>query len=278
MQARRPMWDIAVIVTPQHGKSWLSTARRLLWIVLLSIPGVAWILTAGDLEVYSGEAVPEGQVLYLLSKLFGLYAFVCMWAQIMYGLLGSDGRATLRVDHGHSFHKKLGTLVLGTVLVHLTLFLAAVSTRTHHFAVNYITPSFADGYYRSIITLGIFALILMAVAVGCAAARKRMPRIWIAGHRLTVLAFTLGFAHGISIGSETRSSPMLFLYFGMAATVVGVTAWRLWRAAAVCTARHFDSLWVPFDRTAAKGASDHTVADSFAEAAGAGPKTQSVKL
>jgi hypothetical protein len=202
-----------------------SFARRrpafaqVLTIILLSIPGVTWISSVGDITAYWQYEVPAGQILYLLSKLAGLYAFVVFWMQLMYGLLGAHARERLRVELGNEFHRKLGAIVCVLIVAHVALFISGVTVRTHHFASQYLTVSFSSGYYRSIISLGIIAALLVVVGVAAALVRHVFHRGWKFGHWALLLAFGLAFFHSISIGSESRTSPVSALYALMGALV-----------------------------------------------------------
>jgi DMSO/TMAO reductase YedYZ heme-binding membrane subunit len=197
-------------------------------IVCLALPGVTWISTVGNLADYWRYEVAPGQVLYLLSKLAGLYAFVAFWLQLMYGLLGASGRRRLKVECGHAFHRTLGVLVMVLVATHVALFVTGSSIRAHHFASQYLTPTFSSGYYRSIITFGIIAAILLLIAVVSAAGRRMVGRIWRIQHWAVIPAYSLAFTHSLLIGSESRIGPVAALYLLMAvSTVIGLAA-RIW--------------------------------------------------
>jgi DMSO/TMAO reductase YedYZ heme-binding membrane subunit len=179
--------------------------------------------TTGDLANYWRYDVPAGQVLYILSKLTALYAFVAFWLQLMYGLLGTDGRRRLGVERGHSFHVRLGVFTITLMVMHVGLFIAGATLRTQKFASQYLTPSFSSGYYRAVVTLGIVALALVLIAAACAGARRVMGSIWKAGHWAVLVAFGLGFTHSFLIGSESRIEPMILFYaLSGAATVVAL--------------------------------------------------------
>ena len=184
-------------------------------------------MTTGDVTAYWRYDVPPGQVIYLLSKLAGLYAFVVFWMQLMYGLLGPRDRALLGVELGNEFHRKLGGLVGVLIVVHVAFFVGGVSIRTHHFASQYLTISFSHGYYRSIISLGIVAVLLVAVGFCAALARRALRRHWRLGHRVLLVAFVLAFIHSISIGSESRVSPISVLYAVMGLLALGAVIRRV---------------------------------------------------
>ena len=52
----------------------MKILNRLFVILLLTMPGIIWYRQTGDIGFYFSEGVPDGQLLYVLSKLAGLYA------------------------------------------------------------------------------------------------------------------------------------------------------------------------------------------------------------
>ena len=203
----------------------LSWQKHLLLIAILCVPGITWLSTTGNVADYWLYSVPAGQVIYLFSKLTGLYAFVVFWMQITYGLLGSR-RARWGVEAGLAFHRRLGVLLISLAVAHVVLFLLGVGIRTQHFPVQYITPTFSSGYYRMIITLGMFAAMLLIVAFTFGLIRRVVPRIWRYVHWLAVPAYALAFVHSLLIGSESRIAPMTLLYAAMAGMVALALIWR----------------------------------------------------
>jgi uncharacterized membrane protein YkvI len=203
------------------------------WAVIaaLCLPGVTWLSTTGNIADYWRYDVPPGQVIYVLSKLAALYAFVVFWMQLIYGLLGPAGRTRLRIERGHAFHVNLGSTVIALVALHAALFVLGASVRTHTFASQYLTPSFASGYYRTAITLGIIAAVLVVIAVFCASARRLWRRVWRLGHWAVIPAFALASVHSLLIGSESRIEPMTILYMGGIVIALLVMVWRVWMRA-----------------------------------------------
>ena len=199
------------------------------WFIIaaLCLPGVTWLSTTGNIVDYWRYDVPPGQVMYVASKLAALYAFVVFWLQLIYGLLGHAGRTRLGIERGHSFHVKLGSLVIALVALHAGLFVLGASVRTHQFASQYLTPSFASGYYRMVITLGIVAAVLVMFAAFFAGARRLWMRAWRLGHWAVIPAFALASVHSLLIGSESRIEPMTILYTGGIVIALLVIVWRL---------------------------------------------------
>ena len=196
-------------------------------IAAFCLPGVAWISTVGDLADYWRYDVPDGQVVYLASKLVGLYAIAAFWLQLMYGLLGPRLRARYGLEFGNRFHRRLGVVVLTLILAHLALFIAGVSMRTNHLALHFLVPTFTDGYYRMIITLGWLGGVLVVLGMLNAGLRRRIGRLWRFGHWLMTPAFVLVVVHSWLIGSESRIVPMNVFYGLMLAGICWALAVRI---------------------------------------------------
>ena len=136
---------------------------------------------------------PQGQSLYVISKLMALGVYVLMWWQIMLGLFKK-----LHTRH----HIVLGICTLFLVVTHVISFISAVSLRQDNLAVGLLLPDFTSGYYKSGISLGVIALLCIVVAVISGALRDKLPKYWRFGHGLVYVTFALASVHGLMIGSE----------------------------------------------------------------------------
>jgi hypothetical protein len=195
-----------------------SSAGRIFVVALVStmmvLPGVQWLMNSAS--AISVAELPDGQLIYLLSKLAGLYAIAFASVQIAYGLAGAHGRRTLDLDFGVGLHRALGLTVLGLAFAHAALFVWCVSVRTQHFASHYAFPIFGEGYYVERISLGWYALVAIAVAVVVALLRTRIGNAWRIIHWLAVPAGVAIAVHSLSIGTETRMPLMQIAYSAMA--------------------------------------------------------------
>lgn len=191
-------------------------------LALLFAPLLTWWSTVGPVSDYFAYSVPDGQRLYLLSKLIGLYAVIGFWLQASYGLLGAVWRRRLGIEWGLGFHRGLGLSVLAFAMAHAGLFIAASAARTNHFPVQFLLISFDLGFYRSMIAIGLIALLATALAVTAALARLRLGRCFRYAHWLALPAFLLAVFHSWRIGSETRSSPMSLVYLLMLLSLVAL--------------------------------------------------------
>lgn len=184
--------------------------KTVLALFLLAVPGLIWYRQTGDLTFYFAEQVPEGQLLYVLSKLAGLYALVFIAWQIFAAL--SERVITLPAVKRNRLHRWLGSLVIILALAHLLLFFVAVSMRQDAPALSLFLPSFKD-YYHTRLAFGLFALwafFLVAIA-GLARMRSsaKLSR-WL--HRSYWIAISLVYLHALAVGTETQSVTGIVFY------------------------------------------------------------------
>ena len=203
--------------------------RDLAIIALLVVPGWALMKTTGDFAAYFRFDVLDGQFLYILSKLFGLYAIVLLWAQTMYGLLARQGTGWFSVEPGSRLHRAMGMAVIVLLLAHAFLFIAGVSLRNGHFAYKLLLPHLQSGYYPMMLSFGLIAAWLLLVVGLAAGLRRRLNVVWKWLHRLSLPALILVFVHSFFIGSETRVDAMPYLYAVMVATLLAAVVFRLFR-------------------------------------------------
>ena len=198
------------------------------FILLALIPGITFLSTTGDISVYFSSPVLDGQFLYIVSKLVGLYAMFLLWLQVMLGLLGKQVLSRLGLDFKPAFHASLGLTVVGLLLAHITLFVIAASIRNGNFAYQLLLPNLFGHYYPMIVSLGLIAAWLILVALLFVALRTRFQFLWKWGHRLTLPAFFLVFFHSYLIGSETRAGLLEYFYYLMFFLVALVLFFRIW--------------------------------------------------
>lgn len=203
--------------------------RDVILFVIFFVQGLTLLKTTGDVTVYFRYKVLDGQFLYIISKILGLYAFVFLWLQVLQGLLGVQKNAMV--------HRNQGLLILSLFLAHAVLFICAASVRNKHFASGLLLPHFFGLYLPSIQSLGLIASWFMILGAGFAFLRKFVARFWKWGHRLFLPAFFLVFFHSYLIGSETRTGAMIYIYFFMLITVTGAIGYRIGKYRIVRDAR-----------------------------------------
>ncbi len=181
---------------------------------IVAVPIALWIYSVGDVSDYFGADVPQGQLLYVISKLLGLIAITLVGLQVTLVHLRQYAWFK-RVSWSKQSHKILGLTLFIAVCLHVGLFVSAASLRSGHVALGPLSIRLSQGFYDQMISLGAMAFYLMVVVVilGMLIFRSRK---YIALKRwhgvLVLLATTLAMVHSVSVGSETRSAPMLLFY------------------------------------------------------------------
>jgi sulfoxide reductase heme-binding subunit YedZ len=193
--------------------------------MLFILPGLTLWQTTGDFSEYFEYEVLPGQFLYILAKLFGLYAIILLWLQIMLGLIGPPMTRAFDLRSTFPIHRTLGIATLLVIVAHVVLFVTAASIRNKIPALDLLWPSFHD-YYRSILTLGLFGTWLIIAGAIAAFQRKRLQRLWRWGHRLSLPAFALIFVHSILVGSESRVGAMPYFYVAMLVSLLAAVFFR----------------------------------------------------
>ena len=198
---------------------------------VLVLPGIYWFESLGDINIYLNYETPPGQILYLFSKLAGMYALVLIWLQVTLALLNQSMLGIHLVFWNVGFHRKLGLSAALTVAIHAALFVAGVSIRKSEFAFGLLLPNFTHGFYAFSVTIGVFAvyLIISVVITGLLKKKKSTRLLWI--HRLAVIAFIFAFIHSLLIGTETRFSAMTFTYLIMGITLLFALYMRFYKPA-----------------------------------------------
>lgn len=202
-----------------------SRALSLLCIAMMLAPALIWYRQAGDPGIYFSSAAPPGQLLYVLSKLAGMYALLLATLQLTLGLmngLGMTAVSTLR-----RLHVLIGAGVVLLALAHAALFFSAVSLRQGYPAWGLLAPDFRD-FYHSHLSFGLFALVLllgvMLFGIMRCGGRSRIARRL---HRGYVAVITLGYLHALAIGTESQSLAGLLLYGVVGAAGLAMLAARL---------------------------------------------------
>lgn len=227
-----------MMFSPQMGVG-LASARGWLWALGLAmgtaIPLLAWWQSVGDLRVYIDYQTPPGQLLYVLSKLAGLYALFLGWLQILFVLLKHSVAGGLGRRWSLAFHRALGLTVLGCMTLHALLFITAASLRTGHVAFGLLAPNFS-GFYAIAVTLGLFGLYGMIIVALAGLLRAAGYSRAIGWHYAAIPVFVCAYLHSLLIGTETRASLLLALYTLMGVTLLAACMHRLSRFRATSVA------------------------------------------
>ena len=180
----------------------LPNWKKLLWSALFLLPFVLWNLTS-DVLNYFRYGAPTGQIWYVFSKLFGLYAAVLLWYQAISTLLKNTSYTNLLRQWTFLRHRILGSLTLLAVIMHIVCFVTAVSLRKGTIAWGLLLPDFRD-FYHIAITIGLTGFIISLVAIAAVVFKRRLPKVWRVIHRGMIMVVILGLIHGYLIGTETR--------------------------------------------------------------------------
>ena len=151
--------------------------------------------STGVIDLFRYDA-PKGQLFYIFSKIFAICSFILLFWQLLLGLLKMTGRR---------LHIILGSLLFSLILLHVIAFVLAVSLRGGSFAFHILLPDFFSGYYKSAVSLGVVALLLLFISIYSGALRSKVSRHWLRGHHLVFITYMLVVAHAFMIGSEVQS-------------------------------------------------------------------------
>jgi len=178
------------------------------------VPGMIGYQQTGDLGVYLSpeyaSQVPPGQLVYVLSKLCGLYALSFIAWQLIATLSTRLGLGSLRW-RGRT-HRWFGVVVVSLSLAHMLLFVMAVSLRQGHLAWGLLLPDFRD-FYHSHLSYGLLGLWTLLAVAAAGLVRRRQPRSparWL--HKAYWPAIAVIILHAFAIGNESQTTAGLLFY------------------------------------------------------------------
>lgn len=197
-------------------------------IVTVSIPVLVWLISTHGPLAYFVNEVPPGQRFYILSKLFGLLALALFWFQCMAALARFAPALRGFLSLSRQQHVWIGASTFALIVIHIGLFVAASTLRTGHLALPLLIPKFDQGFYTSFVSLGAIAFWILVAVIVAGVFRARGAEVWRWVHRASLVVFTLGFLHGITIGTETRFGLMKYVYAFIALSLATAVASWLW--------------------------------------------------
>lgn len=180
---------------------------------MLVIPISVWILSTGNIADYFDPSVPDGQLLYVLSKLVGLITLSLIVIQVSTMSAKHILKRADKLSWRITSHQKMGICILGCATLHASLFFAASSARSEHLAWGLLFLHFNSGFYDAMVSIGLIALcaLWLAGVLGWYSLKETKFKIY---HRMAVTVSTLAvIVHSYSIGSETHTLPVR-LYYG----------------------------------------------------------------
>ena len=200
-----------------------SNSKLLYWTILFLFSLVPFVTlyasSGGGVEIVRAGA-PDGQLIYLFSKLFGLCAFVLLFWQLITAMLSKFTRQQIEYVAGSTVHIYFGAVLLMMVMFHAGFFVSAVSFRSGHLALHLLLPDITSGYYATALSFGVIALYLVVIAVCSGIVRKRIPAFWKVGHALIYITIPLILLHAFMVGSEVQSSFYLPVFMILAISTV----------------------------------------------------------
>lgn len=196
-----------------------------LYLLIFIVPGYIYFVVNQTGESLFASDINIQSRMLILFRLFGLYAFVLVWSQVVLSTLRKPLQQLFgsRIIKMHIF---LGTFTLLFALTHYSLFTVANLLNgldpIKGIAI-YLGPYVIYGY------LGVLAFYLMVLTVvsGLLRAMPFMEHYWRKIHYLNYVIFILAFIHSFYLGTEVQHPAMKILYyfFGLSYIVAASYKW-----------------------------------------------------
>lgn len=153
---------------------------------------------------YKGGLAPPGQLIYLVSKAFGLIAVTLFLYQAITGLIIFMKVRSIEpvILPSRTIHQYIGIGTIVCIFAHVGLFVVAASIRTGNPQFGLLLPNFEQGHYRFMLSIGLIAMLVLVIAVTAIVYISHASRIRRWTHRLALIGFGLALWHAYSIGSE----------------------------------------------------------------------------
>lgn len=209
------------------GSDSAFTIKHVVLLLVVTLPAMIWHQQTGDLTLYFSQSTPPGQLLYVLSKLTGMYALLFIALQIIVTL--ESGLNPVSMQRMRLLHPLMGALVILLALAHALLFFTAVSVRQGDTAWGLLLPGFRD-FYHTHLSLGVFGLwILIAVMMSGIARLFNASSAVRMLHRGYWASITLVYIHALAVGTESQSRAGLIFYSVLAGVILILLVMRLFR-------------------------------------------------
>lgn len=175
----------------------------------------------------AGSASTDDPTLWYVTRAAALSAYVLLTATVDVGILRSLASALrVRVSWAlDELHQFIALLAAGFVVLHLACLL--LDPFLQFSLTNLLVP--LDQPYKTLSVdagvLGLYALVVVLVSSWLR--RSISYRLWRGMHYLSFVLFALVTLHGLFAGSDSGLAWTHALYAGAAATVIFLTAVRL---------------------------------------------------
>ncbi len=206
--------------------SMFAAANGPSFLALLAAVGLL-IVFATD-QVVPATSDHQAQLrIWLAARATGITAFLLLTAQVVLGLILSHptNQSTWRLSKRlFPWHENLLIFVLAFVGAHV------VSLVVDPYAGVGVAGALIPGlssYRGSPVALGTLGLYALLVTGLTARYTTLLPRsVWLKLHRLSLVAFVLGWLHGMLAGTDSTALRPLYVSTGL--IVLGAAAYRYW--------------------------------------------------
>jgi hypothetical protein len=185
----------------------------------------AGVSTDAELTPVISKAFPWA---WVITRAAGITSYILLGLLSLTGLLLSTGTffRAFEPATAWSIHRAIASSLLFAVLTHVGSLLFDKFINLH--ILDVLVP-FVSSYRPLLVTLGIagFYLLLLVLATSLYT-MNRWPRFWRIVHYFSFVMFISIFFHGILIGTDAKVWWVRLIYWGTAALVVGLGAYRLW--------------------------------------------------
>lgn len=167
-----------------------------------------------------------GQAPWFISRAAGLVTFAVLSVSVIMGLLMSSKTSTLlSKPFVYELHTFLSTLALWLVAIHVGALLFDSFVR---FTPTQILIPFSSPYQRFWTGLGGVAAWSSVLLVASFSFRRRIGHAnWRRLHYLSFGAYVIGLVHGLGNGPDAGLAVVFTMYLVSAATVAGLTVFRI---------------------------------------------------
>lgn len=216
-------------------KSTDTTKQVVKWVLFLCcliifcVPGYTFfVVNTSTTNSLSQSGASVSNQLFVLFRLFGLYALTLLWLQLMLGSF----RPLLQRLYGANalkMHTRLGTFTFLFSILHPLFFYGAYRLSTIEYPWwNPIGHYFGFTNYQYYGWLGQIALYLLIITALTAIFRSKplFRRYWRLIHYGNYLVFLLALGHSYPVGTEAQLAPMKYLYWFFGLTFVAGFLYR----------------------------------------------------
>lgn len=197
-----------------------SKRRRLAQAIILTL--LTLVLLSPVILISPNLYFQKGaDILFLVHRLFGLYAFSLIFVALV---MGSEILFLDRIfTPGTAFrtHQLIGKVAFTLALLHPVFLYSTYFLENN---LSYILP-FQTGTNFFFYFLGVMALALLILTVSFALLRFTIGPRWLSIHRLNYFIFWLIFFHSLNLGVDlqTKDAQLLYITYGI---VVGILTVR----------------------------------------------------